>query len=90
MFDVNLKDKIFKAKDLKTGKVQQFEYDKLVIATGSWPIIPPITGINSKNVLLCKNYHHAKEIIERAKESTAKTVVVIGAGYIGIEIVEAL
>lgn len=63
VFDVNLKDKNFKAKDMATGKVQQFDYDKLVITTGSWPIIPPIKGIDSKNVLLCKNYNHAKEII---------------------------
>lgn len=87
---VNIKEKKFKAKDMKSGKIKEFEYDKLVITTGSWPIIPPIKGIDSKNVLLCKNYDHGKEIIKRAKESSVEKVVVIGAGYIGIEMVEAL
>lgn len=90
VFDVNVKEKKFKAKNMKTGKIEEHEYDKLVVTTGSWPIIPPIKGVDSKNVLLCKNYDHAKEIIKRAKESSAEKVVVIGAGYIGIEIVEAL
>jgi NADPH-dependent 2,4-dienoyl-CoA reductase/sulfur reductase-like enzyme len=75
------------AKDLKTEEEKIVEYDKLVVTTGSWPIIPPIKGIESKNVLLCKNYNQANVIIEQAKD--AKKVVVVGGGYIGIELVEA-
>jgi NADPH-dependent 2,4-dienoyl-CoA reductase/sulfur reductase-like enzyme len=58
-----------------------------VIATGSWPVIPNIEGIKMENILLCKNFHHANTIIEKAKD--AKNIVVVGAGYIGIELVEA-
>ena len=43
-------------------------------------------GENLENILLCKNYNHAKVIIERSTE--AKNVVVIGAGYIGVELAE--
>lgn len=75
------------AKDLKTEEEKVVDYDKLVVTTGSWPIIPPIKGIESKNVLLCKNYNQANVIIEQAKD--AKKVVVVGGGYIGIELVEA-
>lgn len=75
------------AKDLKTNEEKIVDYDKLVVTTGSWPIIPPIKGIESKNVLLCKNYNQANVIIEQAKD--AKKVVVVGGGYIGIELVEA-
>ncbi len=57
------------------------------MTTGSWPIIPPISGIDAKNVLLCKNYNQANEINAQAKE--AKRVVIVGGGYIGIELVEA-
>ena len=39
------------------------------------------------NILLCKNYDHSNEIIEKGKN--AKKVVVVGAGYIGVELVEA-
>lgn len=75
------------AENLETGEEIEVSYDKLVNTTGSWPIIPPIPGIDSKNVLLCKNYEQAKEIIHRS--SDAKKVVIVGGGYIGIELVEA-
>ena len=62
-------------------------YDKLVLTLGSWPIVPRLEGINLDNILLCKNYDHAKVIQE--KEKSAKNIVVIGAGYIGVELAEA-
>lgn len=85
--NVDTEGKKVTAKDLKTGEEKIVDYDKLVMTTGSWPIIPPIPGIDSKNVLLCKNYNQANKIIEEAK--SAKRVVVVGGGYIGIELVEA-
>lgn len=51
------------------------------------PIIPPIPGIDSKNILLCKNYEQANVIIKKVKD--AREVVIVGGGYIGIELVEA-
>ncbi|MFC0189716.1 FAD-dependent oxidoreductase [Fictibacillus aquaticus] len=75
------------AKNISTGEVKQDSYDKLILTTGSWPVIPPLEGINLNNVELCKNYDHAKKIIEKAKN--AENITVIGAGYIGIELVEA-
>lgn len=75
------------AENLATGEVIEVSYDKLVNTTGSWPIIPPIPGIDSKNILLCKNYEQANVIIEKVKE--ARQVVIVGGGYIGIELVEA-
>src|SRR5690606_24924395 len=50
-------------------------------------IVPPISGIESKNILLCKNYNQANEIISQAKDK--QKVVIVGGGYIGIELVEA-
>ena len=79
--------KTVSVKNLVTGEEIQDTYDKLVLTTGSWPIIPPIEGIQSKNVLLCKNYNQAKEII--ARKDDKKKIVVVGGGYIGIELVEA-
>ncbi len=62
-------------------------YDKLVVTTGSWPIIPKMEGMDLDNILLCKNYAHAQTIIRKAE--SARKIVVVGAGYIGIELVEA-
>ncbi|MFZ4460797.1 FAD-dependent oxidoreductase, partial [Enterococcus gallinarum] len=65
--DVDTENKTVTAKDLKTGETETVSYDKLVMTTGSWPIIPPIPGIDAENILLCKNYSQANVIIEKAK-----------------------
>ncbi|MCM3742346.1 FAD-dependent oxidoreductase [Oceanobacillus luteolus] len=83
--DVN--EKQLQARDMKTGKMKDYQYDKLIITSGSWPITPPIPGADLENILLCKNFAHAKEII-RSSENV-QNVVVVGAGYIGVELVEA-
>lgn len=85
--DINVEDKTVTVTNLLTNESFTDSYDKLVLTTGSWPIIPPIPGIQSENILLCKNYNQALEIIARKDE--AKRIAVIGGGYIGIELVEA-
>ena len=75
------------ATNLVTGEKVEDTYDKLIMTTGSWPVTPPIEGIGLDNILLAKNYHQANTIIERSKE--AQKVTVVGAGYIGVELVEA-
>lgn len=87
VIDVNVDNKTIKAKNLKTGEVFEDKYDKLVLTLGSWPIVPKFEGGELDNILLCKNYDHAKMVIEKAKD--AKNIAVIGAGYIGVELAEA-
>ncbi|MBG0763184.1 FAD-dependent oxidoreductase [Acholeplasma laidlawii] len=74
-------------KNLTTNEISVDSFDKLVLSTGSWPIIPRIPGISSSNVLLSKNFNQANEIIDQAKH--AQKIVVVGAGYIGVELAEA-
>lgn len=74
-------------KNLTTNEISIDSFDKLVLSTGSWPIIPRIPGISSSNVLLSKNFNQANEIINQAKH--AQKIVVVGAGYIGVELAEA-
>ena len=85
--NVDLEAKKLNVKNLKSGEEFETTFDKLVLTTGSWPILPPFTGFDLENVLLCKNYRQAQEIFTR--KTDAKKVVVIGGGYIGIELVEA-
>ncbi|KEZ48616.1 FAD-dependent oxidoreductase [Metabacillus indicus] len=84
---IDSKAKTLTAQNLETGEEVVDTYDKLIMTTGSWPIIPPIEGINLENIVLSKNYQHANTIIDKAKET--KKITVVGAGYIGIELVEA-
>lgn len=85
--DVDLEAKKICVQNLKTGESFEDTYDKLIVTTGSWPVQPKIENCELKNILLCKNYAHAKEIV--AKTPAAKSVAVIGAGYIGTELIEA-
>ncbi|UPQ86674.1 FAD-dependent oxidoreductase [Ignavigranum ruoffiae] len=85
--EADLKGKTLKVKNLKTGEEFEDQFDKLILTTGSWPIIPPLDGLDLENVQLCKNYNQAKEIF--AKKTDAQKVVIVGGGYIGIELVEA-
>ncbi|MBN2795766.1 MAG: FAD-dependent oxidoreductase [Clostridia bacterium] len=87
VLNVDVKNKTVTVKDLAKDEVFEDTYDKLIVTTGSWPIMPPIEGIKQENIVLCKNYDHAKQVIEKAK--TAENIVVVGAGYIGVELVEA-
>lgn len=79
--------KQLQARDITNDEITKYSYDKLIITTGSWPVTPPIPGADLDNVVLCKNYEHAKDIIRRSEN--ARNVVVVGAGYIGVELVEA-
>lgn len=87
VLDVNLKEKTLKARNLQTDQEVEDSFDKLIITIGSWPIIPRLEGIDLENVLLSKNFTHSNTIIKKAEQ--AEKIVVIGAGYIGVELVEA-
>ncbi|MBP1906924.1 NADPH-dependent 2,4-dienoyl-CoA reductase/sulfur reductase-like enzyme [Paenibacillus turicensis] len=79
--------KYLEARNLETGEQFRHEFDKLVVTTGSWPIVPKLDGIELDNIILSKNFNHSNTIIEKAKD--AKRIAVVGAGYIGVELVEA-
>lgn len=87
VLDIDFDKKVVEVKNLITGDTFKDNYDKLVLTLGSWPIVPKFEGGDLKNIELCKNYDHALTIIEKSKN--AKNVIVIGAGYIGVELVEA-
>lgn len=87
VLNIDFDKKTLEVKNLMTEEVFEDSYDKLVLTLGSWPIVPKFEGGDLENIVLCKNHDHALNIIEKAKD--AKNVVIIGAGYIGVELVEA-
>ena len=76
--DVDAKNKI-----IETDKGNSFGYDKLLLATGSNPFIPPIEGVNKKGVYVFRNMLDTKNILKHCQ--TAKHAVVIGGGLLGLE-----
>jgi len=87
VLSIDTQTKSLTVKNLTTNEEFVDSYDRLVMTTGSWPTTPNITGLDLDNVLFCKNYHHGKEIMTKATQ--VNHVTVVGAGYIGVELVEA-
>lgn len=77
-----------KAKSLKLDNHDAIEYDKLLIATGSHPVSPPIEGMDLPGIHSCWTLEDGRNIVKRAKPGA--NVVLMGAGFIGCIILEAL
>ena len=73
----------------KDGVEVSESYDKLILSTGSLPIDLPIPGKDLKNVQFVKLYQHAEDVIKKLENQDLKNIVVVGAGYIGVELAEA-
>lgn len=71
------------------GTTYEESYDKLILATGSIPIVPNVEGKDLLNVEQVKLYQNAETVINKLKDDNIKEVVVVGAGYIGVELAEA-
>ena len=82
-------DKKFVCATLENGQKVEESYDKLILATGSLPIVPQIPGRDLENVQLVKLLQNAEEVIKKLENPDIKTIAVVGAGYIGVELAEA-
>ncbi len=87
---VDIKKKEVIVKDLKSGKEFIDNFDELMIATGATPIIPNLPGINLENVLSATTYEDALALKKIADDKNIKNIVIVGAGFIGIEMAENL
>ena len=74
----------------RTGLKSTYEYDKLILAQGGRPIKPDITGANSDHVFTLWTLNDMDKIQNFIKDNNPKEAVVIGGGFIGLEMVEAL
>lgn len=59
--NIDFDDKKIKVRILESGEEFEDNYDKLILTFGSWPVVPRFEGGDLGNILLCKNYDHAKK-----------------------------
>ena len=78
------------ARDLSSGQEQDYGYDKLVIATGASPFLPPVPGLELKNVFVMRTPDDAIALREALEAGEIKRAVVAGGGFIGLEVAENL
>ena len=87
---IDLISKKVTVKDLKGNRQYDENYDKLVLCPGAIPIRPKLSGIEHEKLFLLRNIEDMDKIKSVIDAGTAKSAVVIGGGYIGIEMAENL
>ena len=85
----NPKNKTVLLTNLENGQPVSIQYDKLIIATGARPIIPMIPGIRLENIFVLRSLENGIELKARINQGGIKKVVIVGGGYIGLEMAEA-
>ncbi|MBL7016595.1 MAG: FAD-dependent oxidoreductase [Kiritimatiellales bacterium] len=88
VISINSDTKEVEIKNLESGEIYTETYDSLVLSPGAEPMRPPIPGIESSRVLSLRNMEDMDRIIEALGDAGHATV--IGGGYIGLEMAEAL
>ncbi|AUN13271.1 CoA-disulfide reductase [Paraclostridium sordellii] len=89
VISVDTENKKLKVKNVNTGETFIDSYDKLMIATGASSIIPPIKNVKLENVSTLKSLDDGVKVKELMNKDEIKKVAIIGAGFIGLEAVEA-
>ncbi|WP_371364995.1 NADH peroxidase [Sporomusa rhizae] len=87
---VDAEAKTITVKNLDSGETFTQSYDRLLIATGAAAVKPPITNLNLQNVFTLKSMADGLMLKQAAHQDKIKDVVIIGAGFIGLELAEAM
>lgn len=77
-------------KNLENEDVFLDHYDKLMIATGTFPVVPPFQGLDLENIHVLKTLEDGIRLKEAADNPDIQNVVIVGAGYVGVEVAEAM
>jgi NADPH-dependent 2,4-dienoyl-CoA reductase/sulfur reductase-like enzyme/rhodanese-related sulfurtransferase len=88
--NIDKKNRTISFKNLVSGETGTMKYDKLVVATGAVPRMPPVPGVELKGITTLQSMKDADFLRKIRDEKTIKKAVVIGGGLIGIETCEAL
>lgn len=87
---INPDEKNVIVKNIATGEKYSLKYDNLILSPGAEPIKPNIKGINANNVFTLRNIPDTFKIKSYIENEKPKTAVVVGGGYIGVEMAENL
>jgi NADPH-dependent 2,4-dienoyl-CoA reductase/sulfur reductase-like enzyme len=71
------------------GEISLYTYDQIVIATGAAAAIPPIPGVENKNIFVLRTLRHGMDIKDYIEKENPGSVILIGGGFISLELAEA-
>ena len=87
---INRETKTLTVLDRASSTQYEQHYDKLILSPGARPLVPPIDGVQAENVFTLRNLADTDHILAAVASSQTKRAVVVGAGFIGLEMVEQL
>lgn len=90
VIDVNFEEKAVRIKNLKNNGILTKFYDILLIATGAEPIMIPFPGVDLQNIFTLKTIPDADRIKEVVSKEDIRDVVLIGGGYINLELADTI
>ncbi len=90
VISIDKENKKVTVKSSDTGKTYEESYDELIISTGSSPVRPPIPGIDGDNIFTIWNIPDTDAIKTYIESHCVKNVVIVGGGFIGLEMAESL
>ncbi|WP_438333916.1 FAD-dependent oxidoreductase [Edwardsiella tarda] len=87
---IDVQGKCIEVRDLTSGQVYRESYDRLLLSTGAAPLLPPLPGIESPGVFSLRSIDDMDAILAHIASHTVKHATVVGGGFIGLEVTEAL
>lgn len=82
--------KVITVRDLASGRVYEEAYDKLVLSPGAAPVRPPLEGIDTEGIFTLRNVNDTDRVKEYIEDHDVKRALIVGAGFIGLEMAENL
>ncbi|MFW6381462.1 MAG: NAD(P)/FAD-dependent oxidoreductase, partial [Bacillota bacterium] len=90
VIDIEPETKRVRVRDLRAETEYYEDYDKLILSPGAEPVKPPIPGIDADNVFTLRNIPDTDQILNYIEEENPEQAVVVGGGFIGLEMAENL
>jgi len=87
---IDIKNHKISGRRIGSGETFTDHFDRLVLATGAYPIRPKIEGIDLGNVFYLRSIFDADAIFEQIRLENMRNIVIAGGGYIGLEVAESL
>jgi NADPH-dependent 2,4-dienoyl-CoA reductase/sulfur reductase-like enzyme/rhodanese-related sulfurtransferase len=88
--EIDTKEKTVKVKNVHTGEISREHYDKLILSPGAEPVRPPLEGLDLDNIFHLRNIPDSDRIKKLVDEKNPRHAVVVGGGFIGLEMAENL
>ena len=88
--DINAEKKTVTIHNLDTGKVYEESYDKLILSPGARPVMPNLPGIENEKIFTLRTVEDTLKIRAFVEDKKPKTAVIVGGGFIGLEVAENL